>query len=201
MKQFMLAAALAAASFALLAAPQAARAQAGALTPPGEGPLDVSADDLEVFDQENRVVYSGDVNAVRGQARLRADRVEVFFEPRRGTGTGFGALRRLEARGDVYYVTPTEVARADFAVYDFEADQIVMTGEVVLTQGCNVSTGQRLVADLETGVSELAGSAETGDRVRSVFFPDEDTEAPAAEVEDCPRPEIPGQGHQPFEGQ
>ncbi|TGY88921.1 LPS ABC transporter substrate-binding protein LptA [Marinicauda algicola] len=194
MKSAVLAAALAGVALSLSGA-AGAEAQAGALTPPGEGPLDVSADDLDVFDRENRIVYSGDVNAVRGDTRLRADRVEVFFEP--AEGAGFGAVTRMEASGDVYYVTPTEVIRGDRGVYDFVAGEIVLSGNVVLTQGCNVSTGSRLVANLETGVSQLAG-AEGGERVRSVFFPDRDTQAPAAQVEDCPRPEIPGEGPEPF---
>lgn len=196
MKKIALAAALAGAGLAL--APASALAQAGALTPPGDGPLDVSANDLEVFDQQNRVVYSGDVNATRGQARLRADRIEVFFEP--GTGSGFGEVHRMVATGDVYYVTPTEVARANEGIYDIQAGTIVMTGNVILTQGCNVSTGQRLTANLETGVSELGGGSQSGQRVRSVFYPDQENQPRAVQGQDCPVPQVPGAGPQPFEG-
>jgi len=199
MKFGALAAALAILAAWPLSGSASAHAQAGALTPPGDGPLDVSADDLEVFDQENRVVYSGDVNAVRGEARLRADRIEVFFQPREGAG--FGEVTRMVATGNVFYVTPSEVARANSGTYDLDDNTIMMTGQVVLTQGCNVSTGERLTANLDTGVSELAGSGETGDRVRSVFFPEEDRQAPAAEVQDCPRPDVPGEGPRPFEGE
>lgn len=187
---------LALAASSLFAAP-AALAQTGAISPPGDGPLDISADDLDVFDRENRIVYSGDVNAVRGDTRLRADRIEVFFEP--AAGAGFGSVTRMHATGEVFYVTPTEVIRADRGVYDFSEGQIVLTGGVVLTQGCNVSTGERLTANLDTGVSQLAGSEEEGQRVRSVFFPERDGEAPAVAVEDCPSPAIPGEGPQPFQ--
>ena len=184
-----------------LAAAAPAAAQVGALGAPGDGPLDISANDLEVFDQENRVVYSGDVNAIRGTARLRADRIEVFFLP--GGGTGFGAVQRMRATGDVFYVTATEIARADEGIYEIADERIVLTGDVVLTQGCNVSTGQRLTANLATGVSELAGATgQAGEtRVRSVFFPDGEEEEGAEPVvrEDCPVPEIPGDGPQPFE--
>lgn len=191
-------ASLAAAISTLLAAPSAL-AQAGAISPPGEGPLDVSADDLDVFDRENRIVYSGDVNAVRGNTRLRADRIEVFFEP--AQGGGFGSVTRLVADGEVFYVTPAEVIRGDRGVYDFVAGEIVLTGDVVLTQGCNVSTGSQLTANLDTGVSQLAGSQDdAGERVRSVFFPGRDGETAAVEVEDCPQPAIPGEGPEPFGG-
>lgn len=160
--------------------------------------LDVSAENFEVFEAEGRALYSGDVNAVRGDARLRADRVNVFF---RASETGaFETITRLVAEGEVYYVTEGEVAHGDAGVYDVENDTIVLTGDVVLTQGCNVSTGRRLVANLTTGVSRLegAGEDETGGRVRSIFFPDAQTDAPQRE---CEMPTPPGDGPQPFDGE
>ena len=177
-----------------------ALAQEGRFSAPGDGPLDISADDLEVFDQQNRVVYSGDVNAVRGTSRLRADRMELFFEPIEGPG--FGPLIRMVASGSVFYVTPTEVARADGGTYDVQADTITMIGNVVLTQGCNVSTGERLVANLESGTAELTGSSgETSGRVRSVFFPeDSDSGAAGSTAGDCEQPAVPGDGPRPYQG-
>lgn len=178
-----------------LALTPAAYAQAPG-APMDEGPLDVSADDLQVFEAEGRAVYSGDVNAVRGGARLRADRVTVFFDD--SEGGRFEAVNRLIAEGQVYYVTESEVAHGERGVYDVEADTITLTGDVVLTQGCNVSTGSRLVADLTTGVSRLDGAGgEGGDgRVRSVFFSEEDEgETPR----ECPRPQVPGDPPRDFD--
>lgn len=198
MKTTLLAAALVSAGLAFASALAPAMAQVGALSAPGDGPLDVSANDLEVFDQENRVVYSGDVNATRGTARLRADRIEVFFEP--SVGGGFGEVQRMLATGDVYYITPTEVARADRGTYDIQTSMITLNGNVILTQGCNVSTGERLTANLETGVSELGTGGQAGQRVRSVFYPGQDGQTPQPQGEDCPLPRVPGAGPQPFEG-
>lgn len=175
-------------------------AQSRQLAAPGEGPLDVSAADLEVFDQENRIVYSGDVNAVRGITRLRADRIEVFFEP--VDGPGFGPVSRLVASGDVFYITPTEVIRGNQGTYDVNTETIAMQGDVILTQGCNVSTGQSLVANLQTGFAELNGDPnQGGGRVRSVFFPNDDNGSPeGGAAQDCPQPDIPGDGPRPFDG-
>jgi len=160
--------------------------------------LDVSAENFEIFEAEGRALYSGDVNAVRGDARLRADRVNVFF--RASASGAFETITRLVAEGEVYYVTEGEVAHGDEGVYDVEADTIVLTGDVVLTQGCNVSTGRRLVANLTTGVSRLEGGAgdEEGGRVRSIFFPDAQTDAPQRE---CELPTPPGDGPQAFDGE
>lgn len=154
-------------------------------------PLAVSAENFEVFEARGLAVYAGNVNAVRGESRLRADRIEVHFRP--GEGGGFGEVTRLTAEGDVYYVTPEEVARGDRGEYDVQAEVIVLTGGVVLTRGCNVSTGDRLIARLQEGYTELQGSGEAVEgpdqRVRSVFFTDEIEGETAS---DCPLPPVPG---------
>lgn len=177
--------------FALGAAPIAAQ-QAGVAG--GEGPLDISAATFEVRDRDGLVIYTGDVNVIRGEARLRADRVEAYFN--RAEGGGFSDLERIIATGEVFYVTPGEIARGDRGIYDLVASQITLTGSVVLTQGCNVSTGDRLVADLDGGAAQLSGG-DSQQRVRSVFFDEDETGSDPA---DCPPPTIPGRGPVAFDG-
>lgn len=181
---------------AALALTGAAQAQ-GAPGASGANMLDISAERSEVFDREGRLVYEGDVNMMRGDTRLRADRVEAFFIRREGGG--FGGIQRIMATGDVFYVTPGEIVRGDRGIYDLEADTITMEGSVVLTQGCNVSTGERLVADLDGGAAQLSGGGSgENQRVRSVFFEDPDEGGPAPAPGDCPEPVIPGGGPRPF---
>jgi lipopolysaccharide export system protein LptA len=181
--------------FAVLAAVSTSLAVAHAQPIPGQGPLEISAEDFEGLDAEGRIVYVGDANAVRGDTRLRADRIEAYLARREGGG--FGNIERVVAIGEVYYVTPTEVARGDRGVYDLVAERIELTGAVVLTQGCNVSTGETLVVDLAAGSARLSGGdGDGGDgRVRSLFFDQPDDEAAPR---DCPQPVIPGRGPQPF---
>lgn len=155
----------------------------------GEGVTDVSARDADYLDAEGLARLRGDVNVIQGGTRLRADAADVYFEQ---TGDGRQIIR-IEAEGDVFYVTPEETVRGDRGVYDLASDTVTMTGEVVLTQGCNVSTGRRLVTNLQTGRSQLFGSAEgeSGGRVRALFFSGEQAERDAG---DCPRPDVPGDG-------
>ena len=153
----------------------AASAQIGV----AQGPIDITADRLEVFDAEARAVFTGNVDAAQGGASLRANRVEVFFERNTGSNAAgaWGEIERMNADGDVYYVTAAnEVARGDRAIYEIATNTIVMTGQVVLNRGDNVITGSRLRVNLETGESQV--SSDTGEvdssaseRVRAVFFP------------------------------
>lgn len=147
--------------------------------------LDISSDDQEILDQQNQVRFIGNVNAIRGDTRLRADEAEATIA--RDPQTGQRSIERITARGNVFYVTATETARGDRAVYTLSDEVVVLTGSVVLTQGCNVSTGQQLVINLQTGISRLTGG---NGRVRSLFFSQDGSQP--ADAENCPAPPVPG---------
>ena len=153
----------------------------------GSGPIDISADELEVVNAENRAVWKGNVEAIQGMNRLRTPLLTVFFAKTApapgaapasapatpgGLGAGFGSIQRMEAEGPVYYVTPQQNARGDHATYEAALNQIVMTGNVVLVQDKNVVQGDRLTIDTVTNHSTLVSNAQTraGKRVRGVFY-------------------------------
>ena len=111
--------------------------------------------------------YTNDGFALRGRAevtqgtnRLRADAIRGY--------TTNGQLSRVEATGNVYFVTPDQSMRGDRAVYTLNDGQVLVTGDVILTQGQNVLTGGRLVYNVRT---ESARIESGGNRVRGVFYP------------------------------
>jgi len=111
--------------------------------------------------------YTADGFALRGRAevtqgtnRLRADAIRGY--------TTNGELARVEATGNVYFVTPDQSMRGNNAVYTLNDGQVLVTGDVILTQGQNVLTGGRLVYNVRT---ETARIESAGTRVRGVFYP------------------------------
>lgn len=104
----------------------------------------------------------GRAELTQGTNRIRADRVE-------GAVTD-GALSRVEATGNVYFVTPEQTIRGDRAVYTPANDTIILTGDVILTQGDNVMTGGRLVYNTRTEAAQMEGGG-SGGRVQGVFHP------------------------------
>ncbi|HTK36041.1 MAG TPA: LptA/OstA family protein [Caulobacteraceae bacterium] len=181
------------------ARPLPAAAQAAARPAPifgaGSGPIDISADELEVVNSENRAVWKGNVEAIQGTNRLRAPLLTVYFAKSSappgaapasgaapgGLGAGFGSIQRMEAEGPVYYVTQQQNARGDHATYEAAANQIVMTGNVVLVQDKNVVQGDRLTIDTVTNHSTLVSTTpgRGQKRVRGVFYQGQNA-APAA---------------------
>ena len=105
----------------------------------------------------------GRAELTQGDSRIRADRVEGTISD--------GDLTRVEASGDVYFVTPEQTIRGDRAVYTPANDTIVLSGDVILTQGENVMTGGRLTYNTRTEAAEMDGAGENG-RVQGVFYPE-----------------------------
>ena len=105
----------------------------------------------------------GRAELTQGDNRIRADRVEAAVND--------GTLTRVEATGNVYFVTPDQTIRGDRAVYTPADDTIVLSGDVILTQGENVMTGGRLTYNTRTEAAEMDGAGENG-RVQGVFYPE-----------------------------
>ena len=111
------------------------------------------------------IALRGRAEVVQGPNRLRADSIN-------GTIVS-GDLTRVEASGNVYFVTPDQTIRGEGAVYTFATDEVVVTGDVILTQGQNVLTGGRLVYNTRTESARMEGGAgSNGGRIRGVFYPD-----------------------------
>lgn len=114
----------------------------------------------------NTVTLRGKAEILQGQNRLRADSISGLNQ----TGES-----RIEATGNVYFVTPTETIRGDRAIYTTANDTVVITGDVILSQGQNVLTGASLTYNINTGSARMEGApaGASGNRVRGVFYPEQ----------------------------
>ena len=136
-------------------------------------PIDITADASETIQSQCLSSWSGAVEALQGRTRLRADQVSLYSAK---TADGCGASDRMEARGQVYFVTPERTVRADQALYAFTTETITLTGGVIVVQGKSVVRGDRMVINTRTGQATMTSSA-TGrnkaGRVRGFFDPDD----------------------------
>ncbi len=160
-------------------------------------PIKIDADRLDVFDRENRAVYTGNVVAVQGDTTIRCTTLTIFFERQRGGaatparapaggGDQNDAIRRIDCAGPVTIVSKDQVATGNDAVYDRVAGRVVMTGNVALSQGPNVTRGERLVYDVNAGVANVETAP--GGRVRGLFVPGSTPDAkPAAAAAPAPQ--------------
>ena len=161
---------LVASGVALPAAPAAAQALTDVQA--GEGPIDIEADELEVFDAEQRAVFRGNVRVLRGETTMTASELTVFYTARQegqaateDAGAGGGQdIERIEAVGPVSVSTPEQTATGANGTYDVTTETVTLVGDVVLTQGENVLRGPKLTVNLVTGQAKLGEG-----RVRAIF--------------------------------
>jgi lipopolysaccharide export system protein LptA len=146
-----------------------------------DAPIEINADQLEVFQEENRAVFSGRVVAIQDKTRLKADRMNVFYrqsEEGQKKETEQGAIDKIEVEGSVFLSTPEETARGDKGIYDVKGQQIRLNSNVVLTRGKNTLTGDALTYDFVTGKSKIIGGTKTTvggkERVRALFVPEKE---------------------------
>ena len=157
----------------------------------GDGPVDITSDEVEVQNKTCVSIWRGKAEALQGDTRLRADVLKTFFEPKAGGasndaaigGGSCGALLRMEAEGSVYYVTPQQRLRGDAGTYDAQNETIVVTGDVIAVQGQNVMRGTRMVFNTKTGEGRMVGGASgrnQPNRPRGVFYPSKKQADPAS---------------------
>jgi lipopolysaccharide export system protein LptA len=143
-------------------------------------PVSIDAGKLDYFDKDQKLVYSGAVVASQGESRLKASVLTIFLEPAANTSAGH-QMRRMEAQGPVTVTAKDQIGTGDGAVYDKAENKVFLTGHVTLSQGANVTKGERLVYDLNTNQAVVLGGASAGGgRVRSVFTPGEKSAAAPA---------------------
>ncbi len=137
-----------------------------------KAPITVDASKLEYFDKDQKLIYSGGVVATQGESTMRAS-VMVVFLARPGEAATLqaetGRIRRIEAAGPVTVTQVDQVGTGDSGVYDKSENKVYLIGNVVLSQGPNVTKGERdskLVYDLDTGYAQVIGG-----RVNSIFTP------------------------------
>ena len=132
-------------------------------------PVNVESDQMEVRETERVAIFTGNVEAVRGDTRMISAKMIVHYAPKPDAAAkaGAGALGAsqvtlIESEGWVRIETPGQVIVGDASVLDVATDILTVTGKVTVTQGQSVVKGTRLVADLKKKTSQMTGGRVTG---------------------------------------
>lgn len=124
-------------------------------------PIELSADKLSVDQASGQSTFTGNVLIGQGEMRLSAGKVRVEYTV--GTDGTKGKISRLHASDGVTLVNGSEAAEARQAVYTVDTATVVMTGDVILTQGLNALSSDKLTVNLRTGIGQMDG------RVKSII--------------------------------
>lgn len=143
-------------------------------------PIKIDSDKLEVLDKESKAIFSGNVIAVQGDSTMKCSNLIVFYDQQKtagedktavpsAAGTGQEQIKKIECAGPVTIVNKTQTATGNHATFDRIANKVYLTGNVTLSEGQNVTRGDRVIYNLTTQVASIENAP--GGRVRALFVP------------------------------
>ncbi len=152
-----------------------------------KAPISIEADKLVYFDKEQKAVYTGNVVVIQGDTKMTCSGMTIFMEkgpdasqpdaakaadtgPAAGPGGSSSRVRHLDATGPVTVLSKTQVATGDTAAFDKAQNKVWLVGNVTLSDGGNVTKGDKLTYDLTTGQATVDTGA-AANRVRGLFIP------------------------------
>lgn len=139
-----------------------------ALKADSKKPIDITSDALEVQQEKQLAIFTGNVVAVQGNMRLTSQVMTVHYRSGgENAGEGEQGISRIEVEGDVFLKTVDESARGKSGVYDVENERLTLNGDVVLTRGENIVKGDALQYDIATGRSRILGAGVTAESLKT----------------------------------
>lgn len=143
----------------------------------GDQPIQIESNKLEVHQNDNLAIFSGDVSVVQGPTLLKAGKMTVYYvkgdgsaNDKSSTMTGSANIDHLEVDEKVYIKSDDQVATGDSGTFDMKSQILVLSGKkVVLSQGKNVLQGCKLTVQMDTGLAQVEGC---GGRVMMSITPE-----------------------------
>jgi lipopolysaccharide export system protein LptA len=148
-------------------------------------PVKIEANSLEIRDRESYAIFEGNVTVKQGDSTMRAPRLKVYYEgsmtkkkekdggsvkavqtTKDGKATN-QRIKKIEALGGIIITAKDQKATGDTGVFDMPSNTATISGNVVISQGPNVMKADRVIVDLNTGLSRL----ESAGRVQGLFVP------------------------------
>jgi len=125
----------------------------------GDQPIQIESDKLEVREEDNLAIFTGNVNVVQGPTVLKSGRMIVHYAKDGGSATtGSSKIERLEVDNKVYVQSDNQVATGDSGEFNLTTDILTLSGQkVTLAEGPNVLTGCKLTVQMKSGKAQVDG--------------------------------------------
>jgi len=135
--------------------------------------LDITADSLVASQNNQQVVFSGQVIALYELTKITSDELRVFYSDQADEEKfNRASVKKIIASGNVTIELEGKNAKCDKAVYLTSSNSLVLTGEETVLQSESSSiTGNKITIYQNTGQIIVDGS--DNKRVNAVFQPDE----------------------------
>ena len=143
-----------------------------------KGPIQITSDRLDAYDDKGIVLFSGNVVAVQGDTVINADKLYLYYDKKEGAGdslagitTNSGKIKKIELKDNVTIKKEGKIVTGDRAIFYNVEQKIIMTGNAVMRDGDNVIKGDRITVFLEENRGIVDGSS--GKRVTATIYPED----------------------------
>lgn len=131
------------------------------------GPVDITADQLDVHNAEGNAVFTGNVVVRQNTLTLTAPKLTVSY------AKGGGDITQMQATGGATITRNTpgqaaEKATGSTATYNPSTQTLTMTDNVTLVRGPSTLSGDKLVYAIATGNAQVTSK---GGPVKARFVP------------------------------
>ena len=145
-----------------LAAAQGLQIGFRGLDPDSDDPIEIAADSMTVNNETGDAQLQGNVVVVQGDMRMQANTIDIVY-------TQDGGVSEMIANGSVLLVTTEEEVEAQRAIYNVDAETMLLIGDVLMVQGRNAISAEQMDIDLQQETAVLSG------RVRTILYSNDDT--------------------------
>ncbi len=139
-----------------------------------KGPINITSNSMLAKDKDSTVEFKGNVVVTSEDSIIHADIITMFFnreteKDKKKSGGQNNKIEKIIALGNVKYFSGERKAFAGKAVYTYEDEILVLTGDMpkVIT-GKNSVTGKKITLFQKNGKIIIEGE------VNAFFVPDED---------------------------
>jgi lipopolysaccharide export system protein LptA len=142
-------------------------------------PIQIVSDRLDAYNEKRLVIFTGNAVATQGDRIIKSDRLLLYYkkdqrEPEKigSKETGnMGDLEKIEAKGHVIVTQGDRIVTGDNATYYHETQQIIMTGNAVMSEGRNVISRNKIIVYLNEDRGVVEGIEKN--RVKATIYPED----------------------------
>ena len=120
------------------------------------GPLSIASKKMTFTNQNNTILFEGDVLLESNSMVIKAKMVEVVFTPTPGKEQGFvesvdkkKVLSTITAMGDVRFIQGTRTILSDKVIYSKKEEKMIFTGSPIVHQGEDELKGERITVFIQ----------------------------------------------------
>ncbi len=137
-------------------------------------PIHIEADRMISQEQDNSVVFLGNVDARQGDLVIRSDEMTVYYTKGDGNKKGASRVKKLVCKKNVEITQGDWLGTGNRMDYYARERKVILSGDAKAWQGQNMVSGKTITYYLDEGRSIVEQDKASSGRVKAVIHPEAD---------------------------